>query len=575
VLRENGFSGLDLVLRDAEDEDLHDISVIISTGNSDNPPAGGMEAKQHALVICESPEQMKQQLTLSLIESLTVRGFKSCTAIDYHSIPSPNVDIKGSLCVALLGLGKTNLSEINENEFDSIKFLLLSSSWLVWVSGDEVETPTLAMATGLIRTVRWERDFDAPNLVLLGVDNPRPESKALADKIGDYCKRYSKERNEEFLIKNNEFWAPRVRESALMTRYLDSKAGRHTPSLQALGEKRALRLTTQSPGMLNKLVFEDDPTRNMPLADMDVEVKIEAAGVNFKDVMIAMGQLAENSMGLEAAGEVMQVGSKVKHTAVGDRVATFAAKREACCFQTFYRVHESSVVKVPPQMTLDEAAAIPLTFMTVLYSLNHVARLSSGETILIHAAAGGVGQAAIQVAQLAGAEIFATVSTAEKMDWLVAEYGIAKERIFSSRDLSFVKGIKRMTQDRGVDVILNSLSGEALRRSWDCIAPFGRFIELGKKDITANGRIHMAPFLHNAMYYGMDMAEIMWLKPTVAVALIKEAFNLFVQGKIRTARPLTNYSYGDVEKAFRQLQSGQAMGKIILKPHSGDIVSVS
>jgi NADPH:quinone reductase-like Zn-dependent oxidoreductase len=85
----------------------------------------------------------------------------------------------------------------------------------------------------------------------------------------------------------------------------------------------------------------------------------------------------------------------------------------------------------------------------------------------------------------------------------------------------------------------------------------------------------MAPFLHNAMYYGMDMAEIMWLKPHVAVALIEEAFNLFVQGKIHTARPLTIYSFADVEKAFRQLQSGQGMGKIILKPHTGDIVRVS
>ena len=226
-------------------------------------------------------------------------------------------------------------------------------------------------------------------------------------------------------------------------------------------------------------------------------------------------------------------------------------------------------------MTLDEAAAIPLVFMTVLYSLNHVARLSSGENILIHAAAGGVGQAAIQVAQLAGAEIFATVSSIEKRDWLVSEYGIAEDHIFSSRDLLFVKGIKRMTQGRGVDVVLNSLSGEALRRSWDCIAPFGRFIELGKRDIAANGRLQMAPFLHNAMYYGMDMAEIMWLKPHVAVALIEEAFSLFVQGKIHTARPLTIYSYADVEKAFRQLQSGRVMGKIILKPQIGDIVRVS
>jgi NADPH:quinone reductase-like Zn-dependent oxidoreductase len=574
VLGENGFSGLDLVLKDAGDEDLHDISVMISTADTDDPPVKGIEAKQHVFIICESPKQMQQQLTLSLRKSLIERGFRSCTIIDYHDLRSANVNVQGSLCVVLVGLGKTNLSEINENEFNNIKDLLLTSSWLLWISGDEVENPALAMVTGLIRTVRWERDFDAPNLVLLSVENPRPESKALADKIGDYCKSYRRERNEEFLLRNNEFWAPRVRESARMTRYLDIKAGKLTPSLQALGANRALRLTTQSPGMLNKLVFEDDPDWHTPLADTDVEVKIESAGVNFKDTVIAMGQLPEISMGLEGAGEVTRVGSKVQHIAVGDRVVTFA-KRGAGCFQTFFRVNENAVVKVPPQMTLDEAAAIPLVFTTVLYSLSRVARLSCGETILIHAAAGGVGQAAIQVAQLAGAEIFATVSTPEKRDWIVREYGIAEDHIFSSRDLSFAKGIKRMTQDRGVDVVLNSLSGEALHRSWDCIAPFGRFIELGKKDIVANGRLQMAPFLHNALYYAMDMGEIIELKPREAVALIEEAFSLFAQGKIHTARPLTIYSYADVEKAFRELQSGQGMGKIILKPHIGDIVRVS
>jgi NADPH:quinone reductase-like Zn-dependent oxidoreductase len=575
VLGENGFSGIDLVLKDAEDEDLHEISVMISTADAADLPVNGIEAKQNAFIICESPEQMEQQLTLSLRESLTERGFKSCIAIDYHSLPSANVDVQGSLCVALLGLGKTNLSEINDNEFHNIKDLLLNSSWLLWISGDEIDNPALAMATGLIRSVRWERDFDTPNLVLLSVENPPPESKALADKIGEYCNHYRKERNEEFLLRNNEFWVPRVRQSARMTRYLDIKAGKLTPSLQPLGANRALRLTTQSPGMLNKLVFEDDPIWHMPLADMDVEVKIEAAGVNFKDVVIAMGQLAEISMGFEGAGEVARVGPKVEHTAVGDRVVAFATKKEVGGFQTFFRVNESALVKVPPQMTWDEAAAIPLVFMTVLYSLNHVARLSCGETILIHAAAGGVGQAAIQVAQLAGAEIFATVSTAEKRDLLVKDYGIAEDHIFSSRDLSFAKGIKRMTQDRGVDIVLNSLSGEALHRSWDCIAPFGRFIELGKKDIVANGRLQMAPFLHNVMYCTVDMREIMELKPRKAASIIEEAFSLFMQGKIHTPRPLTIFSYADVETAFRQLQSGQGMGKIVLKPHTGDIVRVS
>lgn len=192
--------------------------------------------------------------------------------------------------------------------------------------------------------------------------------------------------------------------------------------------------------------------------------------------------------------------------------------------------------------------------MTVIYSLNHVARLSAGESVLIHAAAGGVGQAAIQVAQIAGAEIFATVSSIEKRACLMEKYGLAEDHIFSTRDLSFVKGIKRMTHGRGVDVVLNSLSGEALQQSWNCVAPFGRFVELGKKDIQANGSLSMYPFLHNVSYSAIDMEPIMKARPKQARALLMEALALFEQGMLRVPSPVTAYSFGDAETAFRKLR---------------------
>jgi NADPH:quinone reductase-like Zn-dependent oxidoreductase len=574
LLRENGFSGVDLVLKDTNDGELHEISVMISSADSTNAPVNGTSGKPNAYLIFDSPEQMKEQSALSIRDHLIMEGF-NCTSIDYHSLPSAEIELNGSLCISLIGLAQTNLSEITHSEFLGIKNLLLGSSRLLWVVGDESTRPELAMATGLIRSVRWERDFDSPNLVILSVEDPPPEPITIADKIIACIHAHGKEVNQEFLLRRNELWVPRVCPLAKTTRHLNKKAGQFQASPQRLGQNRSVRLMTPSPGLLNKLAFEAEPIWHESLAETDVEVKIHAAGLNFMDVMIAMGQLAELSMGLEASGEVTRVGSNVKEFAVGDRVVAFATQKDRGCFQTLFRASESALVKIPPKLSMDEAAATLLVFMTVMYSLHHVARLSEGETLLIHAAAGGVGQAAIQVAQLAGAVIFATVSSAEKKAWIIKEYGLSEDRVFSSRELSFAKGIQRMTHGRGVDIVLNCLSGEALHRSWECIAPFGRFIELGRKDIVTNGKLAMRPFQKNVTYSAVDVKAIMELKPQFAAALVKQALDLVKQGKLQVPRPLRTYLFSEVETAFRMLQTGQAMGKTIIKPHVDDVVQVS
>lgn len=129
------------------------------------------------------------------------------------------------------------------------------------------------------------------------------------------------------------------------------------------------------------------------------------------------------------------------------------------------------------------AASLPLAYSTAYYAFFEAAKLRKGETVLIHGAAGAVGQAAIVLAQQVGVEIFATVSSSTKKQVLIEQFGISEDHIFNSRDHSFAKGVKRMTNNRGVDVVLNSLAGEALQESWHCIALFGRFVEMGMKDI--------------------------------------------------------------------------------------------
>lgn len=226
-------------------------------------------------------------------------------------------------------------------------------------------------------------------------------------------------------------------------------------------------------------------------------------------------------------------------------------------------------------MDLKTAATIPLVFCTAYYSLFDLGRLVQGEKILIHAAAGGVGQAAIMLANMVGADVFATVSTPEKKQFLMDTYGVQEDRILFSRDSSFTQHVKKATNGEGVDVVLNSLAGEMLRASWDCVAPFGRFIELGKKDILRNSRLEMSRFDDNVSFSSVDLTAIYQKRPLVMKRLLSNVFKLFAKGLARPVAPITSYSVSDVEVAFRSLQGGRVFGKSVIEMQPDALVKVS
>jgi NADPH:quinone reductase-like Zn-dependent oxidoreductase len=176
----------------------------------------------------------------------------------------------------------------------------------------------------------------------------------------------------------------------------------------------------------------------------------------------------------------------------------------------------------------------------------------------------GLGQALIQISKLVEADIFCTVGSNAKKQAII-DLGIQPDHIFSSRDLSFAKGIKRVTQDRGVDVIINSLAGEALRKSWDCLADYGRFIEVGKKDILGNSGLDMRPFLKNTLFAGVNLEQMMVTDPHRSSKLVSEVLKLFKQDAIGPIQPITMYEFTDMESVFREMQRGAHIGKLVLR----------
>ncbi|KAI8964564.1 hypothetical protein F5Y11DRAFT_345269 [Daldinia sp. FL1419] len=160
-------------------------------------------------------------------------------------------------------------------------------------------------------------------------------------------------------------------------------------------------------------------------------------------------------------------------------------------------------------MTFNEASAPPVNFVTAYHSLVVLEKLAPGESVLIHSGAGGTGQAAIQIAKVCGAQIYTTVSSPKKKELVnTFLYGIPEENILNSRDLSFAGGIKRLTRDKGVDIVLNSLAGDALIASWECVASFGRFIEIGKKDISSHNKLPMFQCARNVSFSAVDIAAM-------------------------------------------------------------------
>lgn len=333
--------------------------------------------------------------------------------------------------------------------------------------------------------------------------------------------------------------------------------------VDAAGHSERFRLDFLVPGQLRNLLWLPDHERQ--LREDDVEVCTKAVGLNFRDVMYLMGLLPDEAvekgfagagLGLEFSGIVSRVGAKVGHLRPGDAVMGFGP----ACFSSHVVTPAHALMPMPDGWSFEAAATVPTVFLTSYYALKQLADLQPGERVLIHGGAGGVGMSAIQLARHLGAEIFATAGSDVKRD-LVRLLGA--DHVFDSRSNTFADDILAVTDGQGVDVILNSLSGEAIRRNLRVLKPFGRFLELGKRDFFENTHIGLRPFKDNISYFGIDADQLLTGRPKLAARLLEEVMGLFRSG-VLTPLPFSVYPAGRVIDAFRCMQQARHMGKIVV-----------
>ncbi len=354
--------------------------------------------------------------------------------------------------------------------------------------------------------------------------------------------------------------------------FISSTGKRYTPrlrmqnppgSIEQINPHTTKQLSFDFPGQLRFLQWKNIPIKT-PLAD-EIEVDVKATGLNFRDIMYTLGLLSDEavengfvgpSLGLEFAGIISKTGDDVTEFNVGDRVVGFAPSS----FSNRIITKTTALTHIPGNIDFSAAATIPSTFFTVYYALHHQARLQPGETVLIHGAAGGVGIAAIQVARWLGAEIYATVGSEEKRDFLNL---MGVKHIHNSRALDFAEEILAKTNNQGVDVILNSLAGEAINRNFQVLKPFGRFLELGKRDFYENTQIGLRPFRNNISYFGIDADQMMKERPDLTRQLFSDMMQLFHEGILHPL-PYTSFDASQVVDAFRYMQQAKQIGKIVV-----------
>ena len=329
-------------------------------------------------------------------------------------------------------------------------------------------------------------------------------------------------------------------------------------------DEKGVRLGFSLPGQLRNLRWEH--AQSQPPADDQIEVAVKATGLNFRDVMYCLGLLSDEAiengfagptLGLEFSGIVTRIGAAISDFNVGDAVVGFGP----ASFSSKVLTRTNAVTAIPGHIGFEAAATIPCTFFTVYYALHHLARLQPGEKVLIHGAAGGVGIAAIQIAQWLGAEIYATAGSDEKRDFLRL---MGVEHIYDSRSLSFAEQILAESADgRGVDVVLNSLAGEVINRNLRVLKPMGRFLELGKRDFYENTHIGLRPFRNNISYFGIDSDQVMQECPELTRRLFTEMMELFNQGVLHPL-PYTCFDANHVEESFRYMQQAKQIGKVVV-----------
>ena len=563
-LKKAGFTGPATYVRNEA------VDVVFASVQSDERLKNGAE-EVHLLLPATNLSKSVNALKENLSNSLQNLGAKVKLAT-----LSDALALKGSTVISLLEVESPLVGSWDEEQLLQFQQLIMSATYLLWVTcggilNADARSLQYAPTTGLLRTLRVELpQITLPHLDLCPSRNlaSRSTAELLATVLISSTKLNagSKIHEMELVESNGNIFIPRVVTDASLDLELELHSDDIRPVQGRLHQgDRSLRLEIGNPGISEDLRWITDKDAHEPLPEEHIEIRTTHVSLNASDLDTVAGKDLSPALGREAVGLVSKVGSKVVKLRPGDRVVAMNPHS----FRTHVRQHQKLVQRVPESVRSEVAVSLPTSFITAYHALIEIARLGKDESVLIHSAAGGLGQAAIQLAQYIGGEVFVTVGSKSKKNLLAETYGLAEDHILDSRKASLASKALRATKGRGFDVILSSCSGATLRQLSSCLAEFGRFVNFGRKINVQD--MHTASLRGNAIFASVDMDRSSEAKQAELLAVI---FEMLERGHIREILPTHQHSISKLAEVLDLLKYRDRSGKLVVTLEESAVVSL-
>ena len=568
LLKSSGFSGVDFVLRDYQDDLCHQTSVLVTTAKDESKHPSPIP---DTLIIVEEGATVQKSIAEKLKSGLVSYGQSTSRIISVHEAAlSP--DLGKFLIIFLVESEQPFLQHLEETSYMALKSTLISARNVLWITaggGLSGGNPGFGIIDGFARALRLEMN----NLKLVTL--------ALEDNQGDqdrYVEAIIRVTNESFTESCGESYEreyteiggmlhlKRIVEANYLKSSIAEKLASRRSTVQRLGDSELLELDILTIGQLETLEYVPDESAQEELQANEVEIQVKAIGLNSMDYFMTEGKESKMGFGSECAGNICRVGRE-SSLKPGDRVCMYGRN----VFKTLARSTQDLIAKIPDDLDFDEAATLPRGLLIASYMINKVARLQKGESVLIHEASGSIGKAAIRLAQLIGADVYATASTKEDMRELVELHNLFAEHVLSNS--SFSVQVKDITDGRGVDVILSNTKNQGFLDSWDCIAPFGRLLLIKQSDGSASRVLPLNNIPSNVTLTQVDPESVLRARPSQIHTSLQSIANF---GAIKTSQTqIFPYKASEVQQAFEKLREIDHKGRVVVRVDENYEVAVS
>ena len=567
VLAASGFNGIEADLSQVSSLEGHGSRLLISTAIETSEP----KIPQHCgVVILTSPASRAQAAFASRL-AIDIEGKQGhpTTVVEWSGETSFEA-VRGKLCISLLEYEDELLSGLSSEDFMLLKSLLATSDSILWISKAVHRCrPHLHIMDGLSRVLRAENVN--LKLVRLAMEGGAMDTmNEVLTLLKNMLLKPLDEMEPEYRLQDGILSINRVKHSAEMNKLIGSKLVSHRQETLELGHDRPMLATIERPGLLNSIVFKEPEAFDQECGPDEIIVEVRAVGLTVRDFLVASGKLNDTRIFSQCSGLVTIAGSESGFTC-GERVLLSASG----CFQTLFKCKAIYALRIPSSIPFPEAASLPIPILAAYHALMNLAGLKKDERVLIHHAAGAVGQMAIQVAQYVGAKVLVTAGSEEEEALLREIYDLPRSAIFRSTDRHLAKSILRATSDSGVDVALNFENSDELDVSNQVLAPFGRLVNLGLGNKLSGFTMTEDLASRCITYISMDVIEMQHRQPALIQKIFQQAAPLIESGCIKPASPILIYEAQEITRALQTFQSGRDSGAVVVDLSPGQEITVS